>query len=142
MEDRISESQAAQSPYPWTRNDAGRRTSTRSKQKNDCTVRAIALARNMPYDEAYDMLAEAGRKCAKGFDIMTWLDQHEWATKIPFPAKKGESRMNPVEFAKQFPNGTYICRVAKHVYCVVDGVVFDTHRSRPNRCIYTAWRIE
>lgn len=129
------------SPYPLVRTDAGRSKSRRSRQKNDCTVRALALARNLEYDIAYDMLAEAGRKCAKGFDIMRWLDGQEWATKIPFPAKKGEPRMNPVEFAKQYPSGKYICRVAKHVYCVVDGVAMDTHRSRPNRCIYTAWRI-
>lgn len=131
-----------ESPYPWVRTDAGRSTSSRSKQKNDCTVRAIALTRELPYDTAYDMLAQAGRPCSKGFHIGEWLEKQPGVTKLSFPAVKGQSRMNPQTFAKQFPHGRYICRTAKHVYAVIDGVAHDIHRSRPNRCIYTAWRID
>ena len=30
------------------------------------------------------------------------------------------------EFAKDHPNGTYICKVAHHVVAVVDGEYYDT----------------
>lgn len=127
--------------YPFRYDDAGRSTSKRPKQKNDCTVRALALARNLPYDEAYDLIAAAGRKCSRGFRLSDWLIKQPWATKMPFQATRGQRRMNPSSFTKQFTTGTYICKVAKHVFVVKDGVVHDTFESTPLRCIYTAWKI-
>lgn len=115
--------------------------SRRPKQKNDCTVRALAIARRIDYDEAYEILAAAGRQCSKGIVFKDWIELQPWADKIPFPAIKGEKRMNPVEFTRRFPIGTYICKVSKHVFAVVDGVVHDTTQIRSNRCIYTAWKI-
>lgn len=127
--------------YPWLAVDAGRSTSKRAKQKNDCTVRALATARGLPYDDAYDLLAAAGRKCGRGFAFSKWINEQPWAKKISFPAVKGKRRMNPATFSQQFPHGRFVCQVAKHVFAVIDGVVHDTHASRPDRCIYTAWAI-
>lgn len=127
--------------YKWAHHDAGRSASRRPKQSNDCTVRAIALARGVPYDDAYDLLAAAGRKCNRGFHFKDWIKHQPWARKIPFPAIKGQPRMNPATFVEQFPVGTYICKVAKHIFVVKDGIVFDTFENRPDRCIYTAWHI-
>lgn len=127
--------------YPFIQSDAGRSASKRPKQKDDCTVRAISIARKLPYDDAYDLLAAAGRKCAKGFDIMTWLAEQPWAIKLSFPAVKGQRRMNPVSFCETHKTGTYIVRVAKHVFTIKDGVVYDTFAPRPDRCIYTSWEI-
>ena len=127
--------------FPWTKTDAGRGSSKRPKQVNDCTVRALVLTRGLSYDEAYDVLKAAGRECNKRFLMVAYLSQQPWAHKIAFQAVKGERRMNPVTFTKQFSNGVYICRTAKHVFAVVDGVVLDDHKASPNRCIYTAWKI-
>ena len=127
--------------YPFVRTDAGRSLSARPKQNNDCTVRAVALALGMEYDIAYDVLAGAGRKCGKGFHLNVWLTAQPWTRKIPFQAIKGKPRMNPATFVKQYPLGVYICKVAKHVFLVKDGVVYDTFENRPDRCIYTAWEI-
>ena len=141
MKTPIPDPEIEEALYPWLRTDAGRSNSARPKQKNDCTVRALALVRGFTYDEAYDTLANAGRKCSNGFHIGTWLERQPSVTKISFPAIKGQTRMNPVKFAEQFPKGRFICRTAKHVYAVIDGVALDTARSKPNRCIYNAWRI-
>lgn len=127
--------------YPAILTDAGRAVSKRPRQRDDCTVRAVALARDITYDDAYDLLATAGRKCAKGFDLPTWLNHQPWATKISFPAIKGSPRMNPAAFVRQYPTGRYICRVAKHVFTVLDGVLYDAFENRPDRCIYRAWEI-
>lgn len=59
--------------YPWLPSDAGRSASRRARQRNDCTVRALAMVHEMPYDQAYDLLAAAGRKCGKGFQFKTWM---------------------------------------------------------------------
>lgn len=131
--------------YQWERSDAGRATSRRPKQKNDCTVRALALAVEIPYDEAYDLLAAAGRKCTKGFDFKTWAKTatvnertFRW---IPFQAVKGSMRMNPASFCDLRPVGRYVIRTAKHVSTVIDGVLHDISPERPDRCIYGAWEV-
>lgn len=127
--------------YPWISTDGGRATSARPKQKSDCTVRALAIARSLSYDDAYDLLKDAGRKCSRGFQFSTWLNAQEWARRTSFPAVKGQRRMNPATFVQQFPSGRHICQVAKHVFAVIDGVVFDAFENRPDRCIYAAWSI-
>lgn len=127
--------------YPAILTDGGRAGSKRPRQKNDCTVRALALALDLAYDDAYDRLADAGRKCARGFAFPKWMNQQPWATKMSFPAVKGMPRMNPATFVKQFPQGRFICQVAKHVLVVLDGVVYDAFENRPDRCIYVAWAI-
>lgn len=121
--------------------DAGRSASKRPRQGNDCTVRALATARNLGYDEAYELLKKAGRACSKGFTFSVWIKDKPWAKRISFPAVKGQPRMNPVTFVAQYPKGTYICQVAKHVFTCVDGIIHDTGKIRDNRCIYTAWQI-
>lgn len=127
--------------YPFRFSDGGRSLSKRPRQKNDCTVRAVAIAREMDYDSAYDLLADAGRKCARGFHLPEWLNDQSWAVKIPFQARKGEHRMNPATFCESYTDGRYICRTAKHVFAVIDGVLIDSWEQRPDRCIYTAWKI-
>lgn len=129
--------------YPFERTDSGRSSSRRQREQNDCTVRAVATAFGLDYDDAYDALAEGGRKCSRGFNLSKWLAVQGIASvqRLSFPAVKGRRRMNPATFCSQYPVGNYICRVAKHVFAVVDGVVHDDQEQRPDRCIYLAWRI-
>ena len=123
-------------------NDAGRSTSRRPKQKNDCTVRAVALSEQLDYDVAYDELKEAGRKCASRFQFTKWaIAQPQRFEKISFPAVKGQPRMNVEKFCRQYRQGRYIISTAKHVMAVIDGVVYDDCRPDMGRCVYTAYRI-
>jgi hypothetical protein len=121
--------------------DAGRSTSRRPKQQNDCTVRAVALALNVPYDVAYDDLAAAGRECSRGFHFLSWALAQPRLRWIPFQAVKGQSRMNAAKFCTQYSTGRWIIRTAKHVCVVVDGVVLDTSAPNPARCVYGAWEV-
>lgn len=135
------DSSVHQLEYDWICTDGGRASSNRSKQKNDCTVRALAIARNLPYDEAYDVLKDAGRKSSRGFDFVKWIETQPWATKIAFPAVKGQRRMTPAQFCRDFPKGTFILRVTKHVFVVKDGVIHDAFENRPDRCVYACWSV-
>lgn len=128
--------------YPFVSSAGGRAASKRPRQKLDCTVRALALARGIGYDAAYDILAEAGRGCSKRFDFSSWIKRQDFATKISFPAVKGHPRMNPVQFSQNFPQGTYIVTVAKHVFVFINGVAYDLEKERNDRCIYTAFKVE
>lgn len=127
--------------YPMIFDDGGRLESRRPRQDNDCTVKALAIAALIPYDYAYDLLKANGRKSHRGFALPRWLDEQTWCDRLSFPAVKGERRMNPATFCQTFTSGRYICRVAKHVFAVIDGVVHDEFENRPDRCIYLAWRI-
>ena len=106
---------------PFSFNDGGRQSSKRPRQKNDCTVRAIAIACSIPYDSAYDLLKANGRR-----------------ERTAFPAIKGYLRMYPGDFCKLFPRGRWIIKTAKHVSAVVDGTIHDTFRPDPFRCAYGA----
>jgi hypothetical protein len=130
--------------FPFIVHDGGRSKSKRPRQKNDCTVRCLSTATGLDYDLVYDMLADAGRKCSKGFDFKHWIETQDMFifTKFSFPAKRGEPRMNPSKFYKHFPKGRYIVRTAKHVLAAVDGVLYDTVKPHSDRCIYTAWRYD
>lgn len=127
--------------YTWIYTDGGRASSSRPKQKNDCTVLALAIARNLPYDEAYDALKDAGRKCSRGFDFVKWIQTQPWATRIAFPAVKGQRRMTPAQFCRDFPKGTFILRLTNHLFVVKEGVVYDAFENRPDRCVYACWSV-
>ena len=128
--------------YPFVPTIAGRAQSRRAKQRNDCTVRALATVQELSYDEAHDLLVDAGRKYGRGFHLTAWLGQQAFASKLSFPAQAGRPRMNLATFCREYPKGRYICQVAKHVVAVVDGIVYDETPSDPARCVYTAWRID
>jgi hypothetical protein len=131
--------------YLFEKTDAGRSESKRPRQKIDCTVRALALACNVEYDKAYDELKERGRKSHARHNFPKKRSNDEafgfkftWKS---FPAIKGQKRMNPVSFCNSFPKGTYICRTAKHVFAVLNGVIHDLEPERDDRCIYGCWMV-
>jgi hypothetical protein len=135
---------------PFIKTDAGRSTSKRPRQSNDCTVRALALAADAEYDTAYDTLAEAGRKCARGFDFRTWAKTAEFNgyrfTWTSFPAVKDKIRETPVTFALAHSQGRFILRCSKHVLVCIDGTVMDVTQYQgvmglEYRCVYAAWHV-
>ena len=122
-------------------NDGGRHFSSHKKEKNDCTVRALAMAKTIAYDEAHAMLAAAGRLPRKGFAFNKFMKKQSFAKWQAFQAVKGQQRMRILPFCEAHPRGTYIVKVAKHVYAVIDGVVYDDVLPREDACIYGAWQI-
>ena len=127
---------------PFERNDGGRSTSARPKQRNDCAVRACAILTGIDYDIIYDEFALMGRRCSKGTSRGIWVDFIEGdhgAVRHAFPAVKGERRMNPETFVTTYRTGRWLVQEAGHVYAVIDGVVHDMYEPRHGRCIYSAW---
>lgn len=128
---------------PFKLSDGGRSQSKRPRQKNDCVVRAIALAFERPYDEVYALLAAEGRACGRATSHLitnSWLSER--AKYRSFPAEKGQPRMNLARFAEEHPRGRFVAKMAGHVVAVIDGVVFDTIMPRMTACVYCAWTID
>jgi len=106
--------------------DGGRSKSKRPKQTNDCTVRALAIAVNQPYDVVYDALAKGGRKCSSGFNIDTWLwknrDNVFGYKAIMIESYKFELIQN---IAHKISKGRYLICIRDHVYAFVNNAVHD-----------------
>ena len=132
---------------PYIYNDAGRKQN-RPSERNDCTVRALAISTNIDYSVAHDFLKERGRKCRKSFlfpkkrsDDCALGYEFVWKS---FPLVKGKKRMSPERFAIEFSKGVYICKTVKHVYAVVSGVFNDTYKVGwyGGRCVYGCWKVK
>ena len=114
------------------------------KSVTDCVVRSITIAVEGDYLEVRKHLnrvkkelKETSYKNRKFVDKYTKLNG--W-NKISFPAIKGVPRLRGKDFVKQYPKGTYILNLAKHVVTVVDGVYLDTWDST-GKMIYNAWEV-
>lgn len=132
--------------------DGGRKAAGYKGDTGDCVTRAIAIACDLPYQEAYDLVnaLSKGEKPPKRFkgsgkssartgvykkttrNIMNELG----LTWVPC-MKVGQGckvHLRPDEL----PKGKIIVSLSKHVAAVIDGVLYDTHDcSRGGtRCVY------
>jgi len=109
----------------------------------DCTVHATAIAAQIPYFEAHQLLARFGRRPRRGVkyrDFIAWAMSPTGysitGTKIERGpcGKIGAYRVQRValdkpvtlaQFLKDFPNGRFVVRKSGHVFAVIDGQQFD-----------------
>ena len=144
----------------FIRDDGGRKTSGYKGVAGDCVTRAIAIAAEMPYKEVYDEL----------FNRSIWIEGH---SRVAATTRKNPSPRSgvfkeiykPYLFdlgfvwtptmqigssckvhlrADELPSGRLVVRVSKHLTCVIDGVIHDTHDPSRNgtRCVYGYYRKE
>jgi len=107
--------------------DGGRRKAGYRRQANDCVVRAIAIASEMPYESirtALEAMAKAqSRQCVdKGVfretfhPLLTDMGWHYEGPWMPTPIW-------------DIPLGRVICRLQHHLVAVIDGMPHDTHNA-------------
>jgi len=134
-------------PTKFINDDAGRSKSNRPLQKNDCSVRALAIVADIPYDSAYDFCKDHGRNSHRGFNLDDILKKHAKdgtrfydcrIIKHSFQSVKGQKRMYRGAFCVLHPEGKYIITEAGHLTAVVDGMNHDNHWDC-FRCVYTAY---
>lgn len=123
--------------YPLALTTAGREKSKRKRQNNDCTVRALAVAFALPYDEAYDILALAGRECAEGFPIYDWMQGKPWAKEVK--GFKGHSLAYTIN---RLTDGLYFVGIRGHILAVENGKAFDSWEPNPLAPVTEVWRLD
>lgn len=104
----------------------------------DCSVRAVARALNISWDEAFRLLAE---KAFEMGDVVSsdvvWgnvlRDNGFTRHIIPNYCPQCYRVFN---FCKDYPNGTYVLKSDGHVATVVNGVLFDSWDSSMQIPIY------
>ena len=106
----------------------------------DCVVRAVAKALDISWEEAYDLIADAGYIMGDmPSSDSVWgavLRQHGFYRKaIP---NQCPDCYTVEEFARDNPEGIYVLGFGGHVATVVDGDLYDSWNSSREIPIY-AW---
>ena len=141
--------------------DGGRSQYFNTKTNNECVVRAIVIATGMDYLEVFNELTERQKAWAntsrskrakaclkKGARISkNGVYDEVWKPYLAelgfvYTATMGIGTGCKVHLkAEELPSGTIICNLSRHVVCVKDGVVHDTHdcTREGTRCVYGYW---
>jgi hypothetical protein len=121
---------------PHVQTDAGRSLC----ERRDCTVRALAIAAEIPYADAHAALELAGRKHGQGARMVEALAKLQPLFNIETIFPSYDTRTLG-RFVKEFPNGRYLCRISRHCFAVVDGVVHDLAILGSRVRITNVWRV-
>ena len=121
------------------------------KDRNFCTVAALALTLDWSFGKAHRWMAKHGRKQGRGMYIMAWRPAIEAAAKSAgkrfvegdwheLPSGK---TMTLSRFCKENPRGTFYVQVNQHALAIVDGVMHDwTAQTAGRRKIYTSFKLK
>lgn len=129
----------------WVYDDGGRSKYFKGEHVGDCVCRAITIATGMDYKKVYDELQRRSK-----LETETQLKHHRRGKRSSarngvfretwkeFLADLGWEKHSTCEFGKgvqchltadELPSGIVIVEVARHLVCVIDGVVHDTYDS-------------
>lgn len=102
----------------------------------DCTIRALSVAEDISWDEAYKKLSDYARR--KGLmlssvkSIENYLDDHYYRT-CNYDITVGE-------FIAKHPAGTYLITMDGHITVLKNGINYDTFDCR-DRLMWCAWEV-
>lgn len=95
-----------------------------ARSVGDCAVRAIAAAFDIPWEQAFDILAENARNmCDMPSSDSVW---GAVLRQMGFICEAINGDVTVGEYAEDHPRGVYVLGLGGHVVTVVDGTVFDT----------------
>jgi hypothetical protein len=121
-------------------------------EKNDCTVRAVALSANLTYLDAWHRLRKAGRVSGRGFHLEEWLKSAPWLNGLFFKVDfepwnstyngvSSKATYTTARFSVAFPVGSYLVFTRGHAYAQINGVVYDTW-PHPKTQVLAAWKFD
>ena len=114
------------------RTDGGRAEDGFFREKSDCVVRAVAVAHNMPYKDAHELLSLAGRKDGRG------TFRYQMKDLLGEPSGSGGTVQR---FLLEHPKGNFIVRVTRHAFAVRDGIVYDSGSPGAGQHVKDFWTI-
>lgn len=111
------------------------------KEDNDCTVKALAIALDVPYKLAHRHLQlHCGRRQGKGVVSRKVIPQSLKNTPYKVGPYTNENRVSLSRFCKNHPKGRFYVAISGHAVAVVDGVVYD-HTDSSRRMVKWAIRV-
>jgi len=132
---------------------------TSSAESNDCTVRALANAADVPYDVAHRVLKKHGRPDRKGATFKTLHGAYEEcgfrlvslhgdgkrarfaARHTDIDSRKWQDGITFGKLVEQLPPyGEYIINVTGHAVAVVNGKVIDTFHNNARKRVVAVYK--
>lgn len=110
-------------------------------ERNDCTVRALAISTGQPYSDCYNILANFGRKPNKGTNIRKFFKNNKIVLNHWFKKLNFRKQITLNKFVKKYPIGTFYVRISRHVFVVKDGVAIDMSKPKTYCRITDAWEV-
>lgn len=104
----------------------------------DCTVRALAKALGISWEEAHVMLdynSYMMGDVSTANSVMAATLRQNGFYRGRFPDDCNDC-ITAEEFTREFPNGTYVLGFGDHVATVVDGVLYDAWDSSDETPLY------
>jgi hypothetical protein len=90
---------------------------------NNCTIVALSIAAGIPYEEAYEIGKEAGRKKGNGFYTNKLMAT---ARKYGIDFKKMRYKEITInKFLKLNLKGRYLVRRRGHAFTIIDSTIYD-----------------
>lgn len=124
--------------------DAGR-VIRHPTERNDCTVRALAVASKTSYNVAHKALEGAGRNNRKAFSIGEAILQHHirgYLFKRIWIGEHTGGRETLALFLKEHPKGRFFVLKRLHCFAIKDGIIYDDNPRRPNEIITDCWTVQ
>lgn len=149
MQETTTQTEVATVQDGFQYNDGGRALAGYKGLARDCVARAVAIACEIPYKEAYETLADINESTSgtcsarsgiqtKSKDFKKFMNKLGWRwTPTMFVGQGCKVHLRKEEL----PMGKIICAVSRHYVAVIDGVINDTYDStrNGNRCVYGYW---
>jgi len=140
----------------WVQHDGGRAAAGFQGKAGDCVARSVAIATGLPYAEVHRALAEgtgAQRRTPRTEKRGTTADAgintgrkwfKDYMASLGFrwtPTMKIGQGCKVHMRADELPKGPLVVLVSKHITCVINGVIYDTHDPQRDgmRCVYGYW---
>ena len=122
----------------------GDRPSSYLNERNDCTVRALAVATGKGYAAAHQFMSRNGRKPGRGAQFARILraNKHEvLGTRLqPISLVEAKGLRTAILRNPQLRTGTWILQMRAHVVTLKDGKLYDSFDSS-RKVVRSAWRV-
>jgi hypothetical protein len=119
----------------------GGMTNLDKPDRNNCTVRSLAIAYNIPYLKAYELCKAAGREDNKGF-YTNKIMNHVWKKGYKYmKVGVGRKGMTIRRFLEQNPIGIFLCTRRGHAFTVIHGEVHDTTPNTERQIVTSAYLV-
>ena len=108
--------------------------------KDDCSVRALAVACSVPYAVASVALSVTGRRVKQGTGLDTTIKLHEEF--LGMTRVRSAEGMDLETFCLVAPKGAYVVHKKGHAFAVIDGIVHDWESTtKPSTMVLRVWRV-
>lgn len=98
----------------------------KNRRVSDCTVRAFALAHDISWYRAYDLLSEYARKQCIVIDDINFIDDF-LNERYEYECFKCEDKTITVaQICERYPSGIYLVTMNGHITCIINGCIYDT----------------